>query len=127
MALMKYGKYKFEVDSAVYQSLSRKSTYKWSEEQRTGKKPSLIFANQQADTISLPGVIYPHHSKKGLQQINILRQMAAARKSYVLVNGDGKIVGDYVIVAISEKQTVFTDAGQPLKIEFTLSLKEQSK
>ena len=126
MPQMMLGKYKFEVNSAVYQSLTRKSTYKWAEQERINQKPILQFTGQGADAISLHGVIYPHF-KGGLGQINTLRESANKGEPLLLISGLGDVFGDYVITDISEKHTHFTEDGAPLKMEFTLNLKEYSQ
>ncbi|WP_375654042.1 phage tail protein, partial [Bartonella sp. OD88NMGDW] len=43
---------------------------------------------------------------------------------HILVTGQGKILGKFVILSVEEKQSVFHHNGTPKKQEFTIKLRE---
>ena len=120
--MLSLGGYKFEVATAAYQELARSTGWEWAEQGRIGQRPALQFTGLQAETITLPGVIYPYW-KGGLTQLPQLRRLADAATPLLLVSGLGQNVGRYVIERIDERQTVFFPNGAPRKIEFTITLK----
>lgn len=120
--MMKLGSFTFSLDTAVYQSDSRDSSYTWAEQARIGRNPALQFSGTGADTRKLPGVIYPTF-RGGLKQVDEMRERAGRAKPLLLVDGLGNVHGYWCIVKITEKHTDFLPAGIPQKIEFTLEIK----
>ncbi len=55
-----------------------------------------------------------------MKQINNMRNSS---KPLLLIDGQGNILGHFVIVKIEETQKYFFPNGEPRKIEFHLSLK----
>lgn len=126
--MMKLGEYTFSLDTAAYQSMARTSKYIWAEQARLGRNPSLQFTGTGADSLSLPGVIYPTF-KGGLGQVEAMRAEAQTGKPLLLVDLFGlaetnrNILGYWCITTVKEKASEFLPAGIPQKIEFTLELK----
>lgn len=120
------GDFEFSLESAPFQNFDRSTTFKWASVDRIGTKPALQFTGQDAQTITLAGVIYPHF-KGGLGQIEYLRSMAsdgAPYDFYITNEKVGDYLGLYVIESLRENRTIFFENGAPRKIEFTISLKE---
>ncbi len=67
-------------------------------------------------------MIYPDF-KGGHRQLEYLRQIAHMGP-HILVTGQGKILGKFVILSVEEKQSVFHHNGTPKKQEFTIKLRE---
>jgi len=124
--LMQLGQYRFELNTAAYQQLQRKSSFRWAKLQRFLNKPALQYTGREVESISLTGIIYPKF-KAGLNQINRMRQEAEKATPLILVSGVGEVMGQWVISSITEKQQFFTREGAPLKQEFSLMLEEFSQ
>lgn len=119
--MMQLGTFQFCIQTAVYQELIRKNEYKWPSQHRFGQRPSRQFVGVGDETIQLPGVIYPEY-RGGFQQVEAMRRMAARGQPLLLVDGLGKLWGQYVIESIDEKQSLFAAFGAPRKMEFSISL-----
>lgn len=125
ITMMRLGGFKFGINTAAYQELTRSSAYKWGRQDVFSKLDNLQFLGPGQDTITLNGVIYPDF-KGGTQQLEILRLLALAGLPYLMVSGTGKILGMWVIDQIEEGQGVFAAYGVPRKQEFTLNLSKFS-
>ena len=120
--MLQLGSFQFGINTAAYQTLQRTTEYRWPSQDRFGKGPVLQHVGQGADTITLPGVIYPEW-RGGLGQIDDLRKLAAEGKPQTMIDGTGNVLGRWVIERLEEKQAVFADAGVPRKQEFTVQLR----
>ena len=119
--MMKLGDYTFSINTAAYRKAKRNSKYNWPEQARIGSNPVLQFSGTGADTMSLPGIIYPTF-RGGLTQVDTMRALAGRAKPLLLVDGLGSVHGYWCITGIKEKTSDFLPAGIPQKIEFTLDL-----
>ncbi|WP_461210383.1 phage tail protein [Desulfocurvus sp. DL9XJH121] len=120
--MMRLGKYAFSLDGAAYSRLERSTAYRWAVQERHGREAALQFLGPGEDTLSLPGVVYPHF-RGGLGQVDDMRAMAAAGEPLLLVDGLGKIHGQWVVTSVAETREVFFADGTPRRIEFTLGLR----
>ncbi|MBX3457037.1 MAG: phage tail protein [Candidatus Paracaedibacteraceae bacterium] len=119
--MLALGPYRFSLNTSAYQSLKRSSEYRWPSIERIGKEPLLQAIGAGSDRIDLDGVIYPHF-RGGLGQINAMRDSAQRQEPLMLINGQGNVLGRFVITQIEESQNTFLADGAPRKIEFRLSL-----
>ncbi|WP_021827493.1 phage tail protein [Holospora obtusa] len=119
--MLALGPYRFSLNTSAYQSLKRSSEYRWPSIERIGKEPLLQAIGPGCDHIDLDGVIYPHF-RGGLGQINAMRDSAQRQEPLMLINGQGNVLGRFVITQIEESQNTFLADGAPRKIEFRLSL-----
>ncbi|MFP3015447.1 MAG: phage tail protein [Wolbachia sp.] len=114
--MLSLGPYRF---SLTERGFTRRNEYRWPALERIGEKPLLQSIGPGEDVIELAGVIYSHFSG-GLKQINNMRNSS---NPFLLIDGQGNILGHFVIVKIEETQKYFFPNGEPRKIEFHLSLK----
>lgn len=119
--LMQLGSYQFELNTALYQELTRRTEYRWATKQRHGLRPAKQFLGYGDDTISLTGVVYPDF-RGGYGQVDGMREMAATGEPQLMVSGDGIIFGFWVIELVEEVQKHITKLGAPLKQEFMMEL-----
>lgn len=119
--MMGLGEFRFEIDTAAYQSLSRTDEYRWESQERISRAPALQFIGEGHTTFTLEGVIYPHW-KGGLGQIQNMRNIAGRGFPLFLVSGYGDIFGLFAITNIEETQTIFFSNGAPRKQEFAVEL-----
>ncbi|MEZ6853022.1 phage tail protein [Halodesulfovibrio aestuarii] len=126
--MMRLGEYVFSLDTAVYQSMSRTSKYNWAEQARIGRNPSLQYTGTGADTLSLPGIIFPTFKGK-LRQLEAMRAEAEKGTPLLLIDLYGlnkvnrNVLGYWCITSVKEKTSDYLAGGIPQKIEFTLDLK----
>ncbi|UXX40364.1 phage tail protein [Wolbachia endosymbiont of Oryzaephilus surinamensis] len=111
--MLSLGPYRF---SLTERGFTRRNEYRWPALERIGEKPLLQSIGPGEDVIELAGVIY----SGGLGQINNMRNLS---KPLLLIDGQGNILGHFVIVKIEETQKYFFPNGEARKIEFHLSLK----
>jgi len=120
--MMALGNFQFGLNSAAYQELTRSTEQRWASQDRFGQLAALQHTGPGAETITLPGVIYPEF-RGGLGQLDRMRELAGRAVPLTLITGTGRILGRYVIERVEERQSVFAAAGLPRKVEFTLNLR----
>lgn len=121
--MLSLGSFQFGISTAAYQELTRRSGYRWPGQDRFGVAPSLQFTGPETESTSLTGVIYTEY-RGGTGQLDALRSLAGGGRPLRLVDGTGRMLGQWVIEAVEEKQTVFAAFGVPRKQEFSLQLKK---
>ncbi|AVO37404.1 phage tail protein [Pukyongiella litopenaei] len=119
--MMQLGFFQFSIDNATYQRLSRSTEYRWSRQARIGTNDALQFTGLGPETIELEGVIYPHF-RGGLGQVDKMRIQASIGIPLPLVSGLGRVLGLWVVEAISEGQEVFAAQGIPHRQDFTMRM-----
>jgi len=100
--MMALGMFVFGLDTLAYQELQ--------------------FVGPGDDAITLPGVLLAELAGDQAS-LDELREMADTGKAYALVEGTGKVYGQFVIESLSEGRTLFFRDGAARRIEFTLALK----
>lgn len=120
--------FRFAVHTAAYQSLSRRTEWRWPAQDRLWNDPARQFTGRGADEITIEGVILPAF-RGGLGQVNAMRALADAAlrdgsgaRPLLLVTGYGDVLGEWVITSLEEDQPVIGAAGAPLEQRFRLTL-----
>lgn len=121
--MMQLGSFQFGLLTAAYQELQRSTEYRWVGHEVFGKEPVLQYVGKGADTITLPGVIFPEY-RGGLYQIDNMRAAAGRGKPHLMISGFGVVMGSWVIERVEETHTTFAAGGIPRKIDFTLNLRK---
>jgi phage protein U len=121
LVMMGLGPFRFGLDTAAYQTLTRQTEYRWESQERIGRHPAMQFIGEGHTTIDLDGTILPLF-RGGLSQIDRMRAVAGTGTPQFLVSGRGKIFGQFVIMSVSETQTVFLPNGVARKLEFAVQL-----
>lgn len=119
--MMALGDFRFGLDTAAYQDLSRTNSWRWPSVERIGARPALQFVGPGEESISMSGQIYPHF-RGGLGQISAMRAEADKGEPLLLVDGTGQVWGKYVITDIREGQKVFFSNGAPRVQDFDITL-----
>lgn len=120
--MMQLGDIQFGLNSAAYQKLVRRTCWYWAVLQRPGRASVLQYAGEVGDSMSLPGVIYPQwRGETGF--VNRIRELAREHKPLLMVDGQGHVMGHWVIESVEEQQSAFAAAGIARKIEFDLRLR----
>lgn len=119
--MMRLGVYKFSLDTAAYQELSRTAEYRWARQERIGTNDALQFTGLGPETLELRGVVFPLF-RGGLDQVKKMRAQASLGVPLPLIDGLGKVWGLWALEQISERQSIFMPRGAAKRIEFDLRL-----
>lgn len=122
LVMMTLGRFQFGIRTAAYQDLARNTEWRWPSQERFMRGQALQYVGPGADTISLPGVIYPEW-RGGAGQVEAMRAIADRGEPMMLIDGTGILWGKWVIEKVDERQSVFAAAGIPRKQEFTINLR----
>jgi phage protein U len=120
--MLALGDFQFGLNTAAFQEFSRSTEQRWSAQDVFGQLAALQHTGPGQETITLPGVILPEF-RGSAGQIDRLRALAADAVPVPLITGTGRILGEYVIERVEERQSVFAAAGLARKIEFTVTLR----
>lgn len=120
--MLNLGSFEFGISTAAYQELTRNISHRWAESELFGQRPSLQYLGPGAETISLPGVVYPEY-RGGLGQIAAMADLAGQGQLLDMVSGHGDALGRWAIETVDETNSNFGAAGVPRKMDFTLSLR----
>lgn len=119
--MMALGDYRFSIATAAFEEFKRSTPYKWTEEERAGRRPAMKFMGPGKETLEISGTIYPAY-KGGLGQVDAMRREGGQGKPLMLVDGRGAVWGKWCIEGIEEDQAFFLPGGIPRKQNFRLSL-----
>lgn len=120
--MMQLGSFQFGLATAAYQEFTRSTAYTWAALARFGKDDALQSTGPGADTITLPGVVFPEF-RGGTGQVDAMRALAAAAEPQALIDGRGRMLGQWVIEGIDERGSIFAQRGIARRQEFTLRLR----
>jgi phage protein U len=122
--MMALGDFRFSISTAAYQSLERTDEWRWPAVERIGVAPARQFVGPGDTKITMSGKIYPSFqpARGGLAQMSTMRAQADLGTPLLMVDGNGRIWGDFVIESLKETQTVFFSDGTPRCIEFEITL-----
>ncbi len=122
--MMILGEFTFELKTAAYQTFKRTSAQRWSQHDRVGKRAMHQYLGPANDEVTLPGVIYPEFNGIDSQfSLDKLRDMADAGIPYNMIDRDGFVQGDFIILNISEDKSNFLKGGVAQKISFEIKLR----
>jgi len=123
--LLQIGKFQFSMETAAYDELVRKTSYRWAAIERFGKAPAQQFVGLGEDSIELKGTVYPHW-RGGLYQVDDMRAVGAEGKPQRMVAMPainlGVDMGLWVIKGVEEIQSAIRPGGRPGKQRFRMSL-----
>jgi phage protein U len=120
--LMALGQFAFEIGSAPYLELRRRTEWRHAQSSRVGARPASQFVGPGDDTISLAGVILPGMAGRH-SALRTLRAMGDDGEALPLVDAQGLVHGDFVIEALEETQSEFIDTGIARKADFSIDLR----
>ncbi|QOE32756.1 baseplate protein [Achromobacter phage Mano] len=123
ITMMTLGGFRFGINTAAYQTLKRKTEYRWAAQDRFGRREALQYTGPGTDSITLEGAIFPAY-RGGTGQVSNLRALAATGRPHMLIDGLGNILGQWVIESVDEGQGTFAAFGIPRKQEFTVQIRK---
>ena len=120
--MMSLDQFVFSLSTLAYQEFQRQQEWKHPATSRVGERDAHQYLGEGDDTITLSGWIAPELTGD-ITSLDDLRDMASRGETYVLVEGTGRIFGEFVITQLTEGRTLFYTDGMPRRIEFSVSLK----
>ena len=94
--MMRWGVYKFSLNTAAYQELERSGSYRWARQERIGTNDALQFTGLGPETVDLRGVVFPLF-RGGLDQVSRMRTQASIGQPLPLIDGLGNVWGLWVV------------------------------
>jgi phage protein U len=121
--LMILGPFRFSVQTAAPDEITRSSSWDWQAVDRIGLAPALQYTGPQNETMTLTGRLVPGFSG-GVEQISRMRELAGIGIALPLVDGTGRVHGLWVIEQLEETGKNHFKDGYPKLISFSLTLKK---
>ncbi len=121
MILMSLGMFAFHVPTLAHDELQRRCDWRHARSARIGTRDALQFVGPGEDSVSVSGTAFSELSK-GALSLDELRGMATTGEAWPLVDGAGRVFGEFVITAIDERQKYLLDDGTPRRIDFAIDL-----
>lgn len=119
--MMAFGQFAFGLDSLAYQDLQRQTAWRHASNSRVGARPARQFVGPGDETITLSGLLAPEFTGRRAS-LDELRAMGDAGGAWPLVDGNGKVYGQFVLESLRETGSLFMADGTPRRIEFELQL-----
>lgn len=123
VTLMKLGDFVFSMDTVNPDSYNNNVGWNWQEQSLIDEYPQLQFTSYQAQTKTINGKIYPNF-KGSLWQIEQLIAYADTAEPLTLVDGSGRILGDWVITSVNYTEDSLDRDGNARRIGFQIDIKK---
>ena len=125
--LLQLGSFIFQISSAAYETLTRRTRVNWARLGVLNSVEHLHAVNQEGDVIKLDGTVYPElevrtGGKGGTDSIDTLREMAKTMKPHQMTSSEGIPIGYWAIEEIRNRDSKFFES-TPRKQEFRVSLR----
>jgi len=109
----------FNLDTAAFDELSRKTAYRWASQERLSRELAQQAVGQGEDRLTIKGAVMPGF-KGGIGQLDALRAIARELKPVILTTGYGAVLGTWCLASIDEDQSALLAGGIPRKQAFSL-------
>ena len=121
MILMSLGMFPFHVPTLAFDELQRRADWRHARTPRVGARDAVQYVGPGDETVSISGTAYAELSK-GVASLDELRDMAGTGEAWPLVDGAGRVFGDFVITGIDERHKFLFEDGTARKIDFGIDL-----
>lgn len=111
--------YYFNLDTAAFDELSRKTGFRWAGQERLTRDIAQQAVGQGEDTLSIKGAVFPGF-RGGLKQLDVLRSIGRRLRPLNLTTGYGNVLGTWCLTSVSEDQSALLAGGIPRKQAFSL-------
>lgn len=123
--LLALGMFAFGVNRLAYDELQRRQDWRHATSDRFGARPAAQYVGPGTDTITLTGMLVPEMAGS-YSSIERLREMADTGDDWPLVDGLGKVWGNFRIAALDETHGAIMGGHLPRRIDFTVTLDRAS-
>lgn len=125
ITVMGLGSFRFGVENANFNSVSRKTDADWASVRLLNRPISHQFTGPGEDKLTIAGVLFAHWTG-GLEQLSGMRVAMKCGNVMMMVSSDGDVMGRWFISSLSDTRTHYGSSGRPKKIEFQLELTADS-
>lgn len=119
--LLTLGMFVFGMDTVPYQSLTRSIEWRHGDRERHLARPASQFLGPGQDSISIFGTIVPELGGS-YSSIETLEEMADTGDDFPLVDGLGRVLGNFRIVRMDLDQRTIMAGGIPRQQGFSLEV-----
>ncbi|ORL68357.1 phage tail protein [Pseudomonas putida] len=111
--------YFFNLDTAAFDELVRKTAYRWAGQERLTREIAQQAVGQGEDKLTIKGAIFPLF-RGGIGQLNELRSIGRRLQPLTLTTGYGEVLGTWCLLSVDEEQGALLAGGIPRKQGFSL-------
>ena len=119
--LLALGMFVFGLDTLAFEEFQRRRDWRHASTERFGARPASQFVGPGMDTVTLSGLLIPEIAGS-FGAIDRLEEMAGTGENWPLVDGFGRIWGDYRIVALDITGSSILAGGIARVTDFTVNL-----
>lgn len=123
--LMTLGMFVFGMNTLPYQSLLRTSEWRHGGQERHMAREANQYLGPGPEAITITGLLVPEVAGS-YGSFDTLRAMADTGDDFPLMDGLGRVFGDYVILRLEEEHRQILAGGLPRQAGFTIELKRVS-
>jgi uncharacterized protein len=120
--LMTLGMFVFGMDTIAYQDLQRRMSWRHEESERFGVRSASQYVGPGEDSITIAGLVVPELAGR-YSAIDTLIEMADTGDHWSLMDGTGRVLGDFRIEGIDQAHRSVMAGGVPRAIDFSMELK----
>lgn len=111
--------YFFNLDTAAFDELTRKTAFRWAGQERLTREIAQQAVGQGEDKLTIKGAIFPLF-RGGIGQLNELRSIGRRLQPLTLTTGYGEVLGTWCLLSVDEEQGALLPGGIPRKQGFNL-------
>ena len=111
--------YYFNLDTAAFDELTRKTAFRWAGQERLTREIAQQAVGQGEDKLTIKGAIFPLF-RGGIGQLNELRSIGRRLQPLTLTTGYGEVLGTWCLLSVDEEQGALLAGGIPRKQGFNL-------
>lgn len=111
--------YYFNLDTAAFDELTRKTAFRWAGQERLTREIAQQAVGQGEDKMTIKGAIFPLF-RGGIGQLNELRSIGRRLQPLTLTTGYGEVLGTWCLLSVDEEQGALLPGGIPRKQGFNL-------
>lgn len=119
--MMCYGFFVFCLKTLPFQNMKVNKSWNWAANNRVNQRSALQFTGPNNETITLSGTVYSEITD-GRVSIDDLERMANLSIPMPLIEGDGVLLGFFVLNNVDKTYIELNRNGSPRKIDFTIKL-----
>ncbi|MDM9555670.1 phage tail protein [Pseudomonas asiatica] len=116
---LKIKPYYFNLDTAAFDELTRKTAFRWAGQERLTREIAQQAVGQGEDKLTIKGAIFPLF-RGGIGQLNELRSIGRRLQPLTLTTGYGEVLGTWCLLSVDEEQGALLAGGIPRKQGFNL-------
>jgi phage protein U len=121
-ALFALGSFRFLSGRSMFERLTRGESFLWTEQERLGGTSALSYMGRRAPEVEVTGETYAERASTD-DPLKALKDEACRGEPLLLVDSEGRSLGSWAVVSLSEELSSFRGDGKARKVAFRLSLK----